>query len=83
MKITIEVFADTLCPFCYIGKRNLEKATAEFRNEVPETEFETIWRPFLSWPDIGGQGKSLTKKPPSFPFQTQKENSNTNGEQSL
>lgn len=32
----IQIWSDVLCPFCYIGKRNLEKALSQFehRNEV-------------------------------------------------
>jgi len=26
MKLNIEVFSDVICPWCYIGKRRLEKA---------------------------------------------------------
>jgi protein disulfide-isomerase len=26
----IEIWSDVMCPFCYIGKRNFEKALAQF-----------------------------------------------------
>jgi predicted DsbA family dithiol-disulfide isomerase len=26
MKHTVEVFSDVICPWCYVGKRRLEKA---------------------------------------------------------
>ncbi|WP_269235200.1 DsbA family oxidoreductase [Flavobacterium flavigenum] len=38
----IEIWSDIMCPFCYIGKRQLEKALAEFPNE----EFEIEWKSF-------------------------------------
>jgi len=38
----IDVISDTICPWCYIGKRRLESAL-KLR---PQTEFEIRWRPF-------------------------------------
>ena len=32
----IEVFSDFTCPFCYIGKRELERAIEQLRREEPE-----------------------------------------------
>jgi predicted DsbA family dithiol-disulfide isomerase len=37
----IEVWSDILCPFCYIGKRNLENALKEFPEPV-----QVVWRSF-------------------------------------
>lgn len=41
--IRVEIWSDVVCPFCYIGKRQLEKALSEFeaRNEV-----EIVWKSF-------------------------------------
>ena len=39
--IHIEVWSDINCPFCYIGKRHLEKAVKEFSSEV-----EVVWKSF-------------------------------------
>lgn len=38
----IDVISDTICPWCYIGKRRLERAL-KLR---PQMEFEIRWRPF-------------------------------------
>ncbi|MCO6497480.1 MAG: DsbA family oxidoreductase [Chitinophagaceae bacterium] len=32
-KLHIEVWSDVVCPFCYIGKKNYEKALAEFEHK--------------------------------------------------
>jgi len=32
-KLLVEVWSDVVCPFCYIGKRNYEKALSEFENK--------------------------------------------------
>lgn len=39
----IEIWSDILCPFCYIGKRRLEKALATFEHA---SEVEIQWRSF-------------------------------------
>ena len=39
----IEVWSDVICPWCYIGKRHLELALAEFEHA---DEVEVIWRAF-------------------------------------
>jgi predicted DsbA family dithiol-disulfide isomerase len=40
----IEIWSDVVCPFCYIGKRRLEKAIREMGLE---NEVELIWKSFL------------------------------------
>jgi len=47
----IEIWSDIMCPFCYIGKRQLETALAEF----PNTEFEIEWKSFQLDPSITPQ----------------------------
>ena len=39
----IEIWSDIVCPWCYIGKRRLESALAEFRHRE---ETEVVWRSF-------------------------------------
>lgn len=39
----IEIWGDVVCPWCYIGKRRLEKALASFGHEA---EIEVLWRSF-------------------------------------
>lgn len=40
----IDVWSDVVCPWCYIGKRRLEKALADFEHG---DEVEVVWRSFL------------------------------------
>ncbi|SMP33730.1 DsbA family oxidoreductase [Chryseobacterium profundimaris] len=42
-KMKIEIWSDIMCPFCYIGKRNFEKALAQFPNE---DLLEVEWKSF-------------------------------------
>lgn len=52
----IEIWSDIMCPFCYIGKRQLEKALEEFPND----EFEIEWKSFQLDPSITPQsGKDV------------------------
>ncbi|HJE60138.1 MAG TPA: DsbA family oxidoreductase [Nocardiopsis listeri] len=39
----IEVWSDIVCPWCYIGKRRLERALADFEHA---DEVEVLWRSF-------------------------------------
>lgn len=46
--LTVEIWSDVACPWCYLGKRRLESALERFdrRDEV-----EVIWRSFQLQPD--------------------------------
>ena len=41
-KIQIDVISDVMCPWCYIGKTNLDDAIGQ----VPELDVEVFWRPY-------------------------------------
>ena len=51
--IPIDVVSDTVCPWCYIGKRRLEKAMERF----PSKTFEVRWHPFLLNPAAPEEGQ--------------------------
>ena len=52
----IEIWSDIMCPFCYIGKRQLETALTEFPND----EIEIEWKSFQLDPTIEPQtGKDV------------------------
>ena len=48
----IEVASDVVCPWCYIGKRRLEKAL----ELVDDVEIELRWLPFQLNPDMPTEG---------------------------
>ncbi len=48
----IDVVLDVICPWCFIGKRRLEKALAM----RPEIAADLAWRPFQLNPDMPGAG---------------------------
>jgi predicted DsbA family dithiol-disulfide isomerase len=39
--LTVEIWSDVVCPWCYVGKRRFEKALGAFEHEV-----EVTWRSF-------------------------------------
>ncbi len=45
----IEIWSDVICPFCYIGKRNFEKALTQFADKE---NIEVEWKSFQLDPDI-------------------------------
>jgi predicted DsbA family dithiol-disulfide isomerase len=50
--VRIEYVFDTVCPWCYVGKRRLERALSL----RPETRARIIWRPFLLNPELPSEG---------------------------
>lgn len=48
----IDIVSDTVCPWCFVGKRRLERAIAQ----RPELDFEIHWHPFQLNPDLPEEG---------------------------
>lgn len=42
----IEIWSDIVCPWCYIGKRRLEAALADFGRSHPDAAVEIVWRSY-------------------------------------
>lgn len=53
--LTIEIYSDVVCPWCYVGKRRLERALKTFGGETRVT-----WRPFQLNPTMPKQGMDRT-----------------------
>ncbi|CAI6335022.1 unnamed protein product [Periconia digitata] len=49
----IKIVSDTVCPWCYIGKKRLEKGIAAYKQKYPDSNdtFSTTWYPFYLMPD--------------------------------
>jgi predicted DsbA family dithiol-disulfide isomerase len=41
--LTVEIWSDVVCPWCYVGKRRFEKALADFEHR---DDVEVVWRSF-------------------------------------
>lgn len=48
----IDIYSDTICPWCYLGKRRFELALAA----RPQYEPKILWRPFELNPDLPAEG---------------------------
>ncbi|MEX1034338.1 MAG: DsbA family oxidoreductase [Sneathiella sp.] len=48
----IDIVSDTVCPWCFIGKRKLEEALAA----RPDLDVEITWHPFQLHPDMPAGG---------------------------
>lgn len=56
MNLSVDVISDVICPWCYIGKRRLEKANAMHGGSV-----RVHWLPFQLNPSMPRQGISRRK----------------------
>ena len=57
--LEIDVVSDVVCPWCYIGKRQLESAVARWQARNPALPAPAIrWRPFQLNPDMPPDGMS-------------------------
>ena len=45
-EVTIDVWSDVICPWCYIGKRRFEAGLAQARNEHPDVDFTVAYKPY-------------------------------------
>ena len=45
----IEIWSDVMCPFCYIGKRNLESALEQFH---AKNQIEILWKSYQLDPEM-------------------------------
>jgi predicted DsbA family dithiol-disulfide isomerase len=55
--ITIDIVSDVICPWCYLGKRRLDRALSQ----MPDLECEIRWRPFLLDASIPKEGMDRTE----------------------
>ncbi len=51
--LTIEVYSDVVCPWCYVGKRRLERALDQIDDGAPA---RITWRPFQLNPTMPKEG---------------------------
>jgi predicted DsbA family dithiol-disulfide isomerase len=52
----IDIVSDVVCPWCYIGKRRLERALATLRKSEPALDVTLRWHPFQLNPDLPRAG---------------------------
>lgn len=54
--IPVDVVSDVVCPWCYIGKRQLEGAVESWSQRHPDLPIEVRWHAFQLAPDIPVEG---------------------------
>lgn len=57
VRLRIDVFFDFICPWCLIGKRQLERAQGLLRARVPGVQFTTVWHGTQLLPQLPVQGE--------------------------
>ncbi len=60
--LTLDIVADFVCPWCFIGKRRLETALTQLRTCHPDFQCDIRWRPFFLNPHTPPEGE------PYLPF---------------
>ncbi len=59
MALHIDIISDVVCPWCYIGKRQVEKALELYSQDNPGAERPNLtWRPFQLNPQLPAEGMS-------------------------
>ena len=56
--VSIDIFSDVVCPWCYIGKRNLEKALKIITSNRDDLNISVDWRAFQLNPALPMGGVS-------------------------
>ena len=57
--LNIDIISDVVCPWCYIGKRQIEAALALYAQQNPDADKPSVtWRPFQLNPQLPAEGMS-------------------------
>jgi len=57
--LNIDIISDVVCPWCYIGKRQIEAALALYAQQNPGADKPRVtWRPFQLNPQMPAEGMS-------------------------
>jgi predicted DsbA family dithiol-disulfide isomerase len=57
--LNIDIISDVVCPWCYIGKRQIEAALALYAQQHPGSDRPRVtWRPFQLNPQLPAEGMS-------------------------
>ena len=57
--MNIDIISDVVCPWCYIGKRQIEAALSRYAQQHPGVDQPRVsWRPFQLNPEMPAEGMS-------------------------
>ena len=54
--LNIDIVSDVVCPWFYIGKRHVEQAISQWREQHPDAVVNVRWHPFQLNPDLPLEG---------------------------
>lgn len=57
--ITIDIVSDTVCPWCFVGKRRMEQAIAALKASDPDQTVTVRWHPFQLDPTVPPEGADM------------------------
>ncbi|MEX3776786.1 DsbA family oxidoreductase [Pseudomonas sp. MYb118] len=60
-RLRIDVFFDFICPWCLIGKRQLEHAVVQFRSRHPDVQITTVWHGVQLLPHLPAEGEPFAE----------------------
>lgn len=55
-ELRIDLVSDVVCPWCFVGKRQLEAALLRYREDHPDSTITIRWHPFQLNPDLPREG---------------------------
>lgn len=55
--ITLDIYSDIACPWCYVGKRKLSLARQEFLKNNPSYKISISWHPYIIDPKTNKAGE--------------------------
>lgn len=53
----VDIVSDVVCPWCFIGKRRLDAAVAQWRERHPDAAVSIRWLPYFLNPDTPAEGE--------------------------
>ncbi|OAA64671.1 dsba-like thioredoxin domain containing protein [Niveomyces insectorum RCEF 264] len=62
---SIKIISDVVCPFCYLGKKRLEKAISLYKTTIPgaaDDRFSISWLPFYLDPEAPKTGVPIKER---------------------
>lgn len=59
--LQLELYADLVCPWCWIGDRRLFHAIDAIRATEPDVEIDVSWQPFQLDPTVPAEGRAWSE----------------------
>ncbi|CAM0141309.1 unnamed protein product [Umbelopsis sp. WA50703] len=60
--IKVDIVSDTICPWCFVGKRRLETAIKNYQTTNPGAKFDINWYPFELDPTLSREPVSKRER---------------------